>query len=87
MRGVLRRVARSISSNSIARLPDSLYPFTFDEGYDHCLLDLRYETHGCVHYLAVKAKTFGEPGYGWDQVGVVAGSFSEFLTGLEPDYL
>ncbi|OLP42440.1 SMI1/KNR4 family protein [Rhizobium oryziradicis] len=73
--------------NSGPRLPEKLYPFTFDSGYGHCLLDLNKDTLGRILYIVIKAKTFGEPGYGWDQVGFVADSFSDFVANLKPDYL
>lgn len=82
-----QRYLNPIYNNSGARLPEGLYPFTFDAGYGHCLLDLNNTNYGRISYIVIKAETFGESGYGWDQVGVVAGSFSEFLAGLEPDYL
>lgn len=50
-------------------------------------MDLNDKYHGRILYLVVKAKTFGDDGYGWSQVGTVAGSFAEFLAGLKPDFL
>ena len=76
-----------IYNNSGPRLPLKVYPFTFDSGYGHCLLDLTEAGKGRILHLVVKAKTFGEDGYGWDQVGTVAENFSDFIASLKPDYL
>lgn len=82
-----QRYIDPLQGNSGERLPAGLYPLTFDSGYVHCLLDLNADTHGRILYIVIKAKTFGDAGYGWDQVGTVAQDFDEFLAGLRPDYL
>jgi hypothetical protein len=82
-----QRYIDPLYGNSGERLPAGLYPLTFDSGYGHCLLDLNADTHGRILYIVIKAKTFGDAGYGWDQVGTVAKDFDEFLAGLTPDYL
>lgn len=82
-----KRYVDPANNNSGPRLPIGLYPFTFDDGYGHCLLDLNKETYGRILYILIKSKTFGDAGYNWDQIGVVAGSFSEFVAGLTPDFL
>lgn len=84
---IRQRYLNPVYNNSGARLPKGLYPFTFDDGYGHCLLDLNNTNYGRILYIVIKASTFGEPGYGWDQIGMVAGSFSEFLAGPKPDHL
>lgn len=73
--------------NSGPRLPAALYPLTFDSGYGHCLLDLNKESYGRILYIEIKTKTFGDRGYGWDQVGQVADNFEMFLAGLTPSRL
>lgn len=82
-----QRYIDPLYGNSGERLPAGLYPLTFDSGYGHCLLDLNTDTYGRILYIVIKAKTFGDDGYGWDQVGTVAKDFDEFLAGLTPDYL
>jgi hypothetical protein len=73
--------------NSGPRLPAALYPLTFDAGYGHCLLDLNAQSYGRILYIVIKAKTFGDRGYGWEQIGHVADDFETFLTGLTPSRL
>lgn len=82
-----QRYMDPVYNNSGPRLPQKYYPFTFDSGYGHCLIDLNPETYGRILYIVIKAKTFGEPGYGWDQIGVVADDFSQFISTLTPDFL
>lgn len=82
-----QRYIDPLYGNSGERLPAGLYPLTFDSGYGHCLLDLNADTHGRILYIVINAKTFGDVGYGWDQIGTVAQDFDEFLAGLTPDYL
>ncbi|MGV1754179.1 SMI1/KNR4 family protein [Agrobacterium sp. CG674] len=82
-----QRYMDPIYNNSGPRLPEHVYPFTFDDGYGHCLVDLNKETYGRVLYIVIRAKTFGDTGYGWDQIGVVADDFQGFLDGLTPDFL
>ncbi|TCM53560.1 SMI1/KNR4 family protein SUKH-1 [Rhizobium sp. PP-F2F-G48] len=87
MNEALQRYVDPLYNNSGARLPERLYPLTFDDGYGHCLIDLNENTYGRILYLKIKAETFGSAGYGWDQVGFVADTFEQFVAGLTPDYL
>lgn len=82
-----QRYIDPLYNNSGVRLPQRLYPLTFDDGYGHCLIDLNENTYGRILYLKIKAETFGSAGYGWDQVGFVADTFEQFVAGLTPDYL
>ncbi len=82
-----KRYVEPVYGNSGARLPDGLYPLTFDSGYGHCLIDLNQYTYGRILYIVIKAKTFGDAEYGWGQVGEVAENFEQFVAKLAPDYL
>ncbi|WP_018042851.1 SMI1/KNR4 family protein [Methylobacterium sp. 88A] len=82
-----QRYLDPLYGNSGPRLPEALYPLTFDDGYGHCLIDLTPEHHGRILYIVIKAKTFGARGYDWNSVGVVENSFADFLASLTPDYL
>jgi SMI1 / KNR4 family (SUKH-1) len=87
MREARQRYMDPLYNNSGPRLPAGLYPLSFDSGYGHCLLDLNAETYGRILHIVIKAKTFGDHGYGWDHVGHVANDFESFLAGLTPSRL
>lgn len=82
-----QRYMDPLYNNSGPRLPEALYPLSFDSGYGHCLLDLSKQSYGRILYIVIKAKTFGDRGYGWDHVGHVADDFETFLAGLTPSRL
>jgi hypothetical protein len=68
-----------------ARIPRELLPLTRD---NECtiLIDLRPDTFGQILYVPkIKRQTFGTLGYGWDDIGLVANSFTEFLAGLDTE--
>lgn len=64
------------------RVPRDVFPFTYDS-YNTFLIDLRPDSYGHMLFLPkIMHKTFGTPGYGWDNVGYVAPSFTDFLREL-----
>lgn len=64
------------------RVPKELFPLTYDD-YNTLLIDLRPDSYGHMLFLPeIKHKTFGTPGYGWDNIGYVAPSFSGFIEEL-----
>lgn len=64
------------------RIPRELLPLTNDS-YATMLIDLRPETYGHIHFLPeIKHQTFGTPGYGWENIGYVAPSFTDFIKEL-----
>ncbi len=64
------------------RVPKELIPLTRDNNAT-LLIDLRPDSFGHVHFLPViKKKTFGAPGYTWDNIGYVAPSFTDFIKEL-----
>lgn len=64
------------------RLPKELLPLTRDNNAT-LLIDLRPDSFGYVHFLpVVRKKVFGSSGYGWDNVGYVAPSFTDFIREL-----
>jgi hypothetical protein len=68
-----------------ARIPREILPLTRD---NECsiLIDLRTDSFGQILYMPkIKRQTFGTPGYGWDDIGFVANSFTEFLAGLDTE--
>lgn len=82
-----QRYLSPLYNNSGPRLPEGLYPLTFDHGYGHCLVDLTREHHGRIVHIVIEAKTFGTGDYGWQSIGAVADDFSGFLASLTPDFL
>jgi len=64
------------------RISRELLPLTRDNNAT-LLIDLRTDSFGHVHFmLSVKKKVFGSAGYGWDDVGYDAPSFTDFLKEL-----
>jgi len=64
------------------RVPKDLLPLTYDNQAT-LLIDLRSDSFGHIHFLPViKKRTFGTRGYGWDNIGHVAPSFTDFLKEL-----
>ncbi len=61
-----QRYIDPLYNNSGARLPERLYPLTFDNGYGHCLIDLNENTCGRILYLEIKAETLAQQ----DMVGI-----------------
>ena len=67
------------------RVSRELLPLTRDNNAT-LLIDLRPDSFGHVHFLpVVKKKVFGSAGYGWDDVGYVAPSFTDFIRELETE--
>lgn len=70
------------SENVGLRLPKELLPLTRDNNAT-LLIDLRPDSFGNIHFVPViKKRTFGTPGYGWDNIGYVASSFTDFIKEL-----
>ncbi|WP_083572147.1 SMI1/KNR4 family protein [Sinorhizobium americanum] len=68
-----------------ARIPRELLPLSRD---NECtiLIDLRPATVGQILYIPqIKRQTFGTSGYGWDNIGYVADSFTAFLGALDTE--
>lgn len=65
-----------------ARIPENMIATNIDN-YCTFLIDLRPDSFGRMYYISnLKKKTFGTPGYDWDNVAFVGETFMEFLAGV-----
>ena len=65
------------------RIPEVLLPLALDPG-GTLMIDLRQEGFGNILYIGeVKKKTFGTDGYGWNNVGFVSDTFTDFIRDLD----
>ncbi|TBX77830.1 SMI1/KNR4 family protein [Rhizobium laguerreae] len=64
------------------RIPENMIATNIDN-YCTFLIDLRSDSFGRMYYISdLKKKTFGTPGYDWDNVAFVGETFTEFMAGV-----
>lgn len=64
------------------RIPENMIATNIDN-YCTFLIDVRPDSFGRMYYISdLKKKTFGTPGYDWDDIAFAGETFTEFMAGV-----